>query len=119
MLSAAEILVASSLTLVECDRVLIRAVSTGLLSEAVAAERQRVLAQTADHWVIFGLDAEIMERARRPFPREPIRTLDAIHLATAAAVHSLLPELAVLSLDDRIRISGGQMGLQIVPESGT
>jgi predicted nucleic acid-binding protein len=106
----------SCLTLIECDRVLIRAASTGALPEAVADERRAVLAQAAEHWVIFDLDVTVMERARRPFPAEPIRTLDAIHLATAARVRSLVPDLAVLSLDDRIRACARQMGFPVAPE---
>lgn len=109
-------MLASSLTLIECERVLIRAVATHLLPEAVAAERRAVLARTADHWVVFHLDAEVMERARRPFPAEPIRTLDAIHLATAVLARSLVPDLAVLSLDERIRRSAEQMGFRVLPE---
>jgi predicted nucleic acid-binding protein len=105
----------SSLTLIECDRVLIRAVATTLLPEATAAERRAVLARTADHWVVFDLDAEVMERARRPFPAEPIRTLDAIHLATAVLARSLVPDLAVVSLDERIRRSAMQVGFHVLP----
>lgn len=115
-LAAAELVLASSLTLVECDRVLIRAVSTGDLVESLAAERRGSLARSADHWVVFEIDQGIVERARRPFPAEPIRTLDALHLATAAAARSLVPDLAVLSLDDRVRRSARLMGLRLVPE---
>jgi hypothetical protein len=91
LLGDAELVVASSLTLIECERVLIRAVATNLLPEAAAAERRAVLARTADHWVVFDLDAEVIERARRPFPAEPIRTLDAMHLATALLARRARP----------------------------
>ena len=114
-LGAAVLVLASSLTLIECERVLIRAVATNLLPEAVAAERRAVLARTAGHWVVLELDAEVMERARRPFPAEPIRTLDAIHLATAVLARSLMPDFAVLSLDERIRRSAEQMGFRVLP----
>lgn len=114
-LAAADLVLASCLTLIECDRVLIRAAATALLPEAVAAERRAVLARTADHWVVFELDAEVMERARRPFPAEPIRTLDAIHLATALLARSLVPDLAILSLDERVRRSGEQTGFRVLP----
>jgi hypothetical protein len=116
-LSTAEVVLASSLTLVECDRALIRAVVTNLLPEAVAAERRALLARTAEHWVTFDLDAEVLERARRAFPAEPIRTLDAIHLSTAVLARSLVAELAVLSLDDRVRRSAGLMGFPVLPEA--
>jgi predicted nucleic acid-binding protein len=103
------------LSLIECERVLIRAVATSLVPEAVAAERRAALARTADHWVTFDLDAEVVARARRPFPAEPIRTLDAIHLATAVLARSLVPDLGVLSLDERIRRSAEQMGFRVLP----
>ena len=115
-LGAAKLVLASSLTLIECDRVLARAVGTGLLPEEVASDRRSVLARTADHWVVFDLDAAIVERARRPFPAEPIRTLDAIHLATASLAHTLVPDIAVLSLDRRVRASAGLMGFELLPE---
>ncbi len=115
LLGDAELVLASSLALIECERVLIRAVATNLLPEAAAAERRAVLARTADHWVVFDVDAEVMERARRPFPAEPIRTLDAMHLATAVLARSLVVDLAVLSLDERVRRSAEEMGFRILP----
>jgi predicted nucleic acid-binding protein len=115
LLGDAELVVASSLTLIECERVLIRAVATNLLREAAAAERRAVLARTADHWVVFDLDAEVIERARRPFPAEPIRTLDAMHLATALLARSLVVDLAILSLDERVRHSAEEMGFRVLP----
>jgi predicted nucleic acid-binding protein len=117
LLGNAELVLTSSLTLIECERVLIRAVATSLLPEAAAAERRAVLARTAEHWVVFDLDAEVMERARRPFPAEPIRTLDAIHLATAVLARTLVPELAVLSVDARVRNAAEQMGFRTLPDS--
>ena len=87
----------------------------GTLPEAVAAERRAVLAGVAEHWVILDLSAEVEDRARRPFPAEPVRTLDAIHLATATLARSLVPDLALLSLDGRIRASAAQMGFGILP----
>lgn len=114
--ASAELVVSSSLTLIECERVLIRMVSAGDVSEALAAERRATLARTAEHWVMFDLAREVVERARRPFPREPIRTLDAIHLATAVLAQSLVDELSIVSLDNRVRDSGRLMGFRVVPE---
>lgn len=109
-------MLSASLTAIECDRVLIRAVTLGLLPEAAALERRAVFGRSIDHWVVFELDAAIAERARRPFPPEPIRTLDAIHLATAALAQSLVPDMAVLSLDRRVRASARQMGFALLPK---
>jgi uncharacterized protein with PIN domain len=80
-LAAAEIIVGSDLTLIECDRVLFRAVTMNELTEAEAADRRAHLVAAAAHWQVLRIAPEIVERARQPFPGEPIRTLDAIHLA--------------------------------------
>jgi predicted nucleic acid-binding protein len=114
-LSSAALVIASDLTLVECDRVLFRAALTGDLTEAEAADRRAVLSRASAHWVVFRIDAEVVERARRPFPVEPIRTLDALHLSTALVVRSLVPELHLLSLDRRVRENGAAMGFELVP----
>src|SRR6478735_7427746 len=102
-LAHAELIVASDLTLIECDRVLIRAVLIDELDEADADDRHARLRAVATRWTLLGLDDEIIERARRPFPAEPIRTLDAIHLASALVGRKAVPELAMLSLDTRVR----------------
>jgi len=116
LLVDADIIVASDLTLIECDRVLLRAVSQGELTEADAADRRAHLANAAAHWHILRIAAEIVDRARQPFPEEPIRTLDAIHLASALTARAAIAELKLLSLDDRVRKSAKKLGLQLLPE---
>jgi uncharacterized protein with PIN domain len=114
-LGEAELVLASELTLIECERVLIRATKAGQLSEAMASDRRARLSQAAEHWAVLGLTAEVSERARRPFPQEPIRTLDAIHLSSALLARSLVPEARLLSLDERIRASGRELGFEVLP----
>ena len=58
---------------------------------------------------------EIVDRAREPFPGDPIRTLDAIHLASALVGRSAVAGLALLSLDDRIRSVGKRLGFTLLP----
>ena len=117
VLLGAELVMASDLTLIECDRVLIRGVTVGEFDEAMAAERRGRLNTAAAHWYLWRLTPEITERARRPFPAEPIRTLDAIHLASALASRSTVPGVEILSLDDRIRNAGEQLGFRLQPVS--
>ncbi len=114
-LSSAETVVASDLTIVECDRVLVRGTCLGRWSEAAAAARAAELGQMAARWVVMRLDTEILERARRAFPGEPLRTLDALHLASALVALRTLPGLGLLSLDERVRRSGRQLGLTLLP----
>jgi len=53
VLRRAELVMASDLTLVECDRVLIRAVTLGELDEAAAADRRADLNAAAAHWHLW------------------------------------------------------------------
>jgi hypothetical protein len=114
-LASAELVIASDLTFVECDRAVFRATLTGELTEAEAAGRRSTLSRAATHWILFRIDGEIVERARRPFPVEPIRTLDALHLSTALLVRSLVPEMRLLTLDRRVRDNGAALGFEIIP----
>src|SRR5579863_5400764 len=102
-LAAERIIVASDLTLIECDRVLHRAAALGELSEADAADRRAYLATVTSHWTMMRIGLEVVERARQPFPGPPIRTLDAIHLASLMVARSSLAGLGLLSLDVRVR----------------
>ena len=115
VLRRAELVMASDLVLIDCDRVLIRAVTLGEIDEATAADRRAHLNAAAAHWHLYRLSLDIVERARRPFPPEPVRTLDAIHLASALAVRFTVPSVELLSLDDRIRRAGEQLGFRLQP----
>lgn len=44
------------------------------------AESSAVLARAATHWIRPRVDEEVIERARRPFSMEPIRTLGGIDI---------------------------------------
>ena len=115
-LAAAEIIFASDLTLIECDRVILRAAALGELTETEAADRRAHLTAAASHWQILHVAPEIVERARQPFPGEPIRTLDAIHLASALTARTAIAGLSLLSLDDRVRKAAKKLGLDIIPD---
>jgi predicted nucleic acid-binding protein len=115
LLNEAEIIVASDLTLIECDRLLLRTVALKEMTEAEAADRRAHLAAAAAHWQILRIAAEIVERARQPFPGEPIRTLDAIHLASLLTGRSAIRGLALLSLDERVRQAAKGLGVEVIP----
>ena len=115
ILGNAELVIASDLTLLECDRVLIRAVALGEIEEAVAADRRAHLNAAAAHWHVLRLSSDIVDRARHPFPAEPIRTLDAIQLASALTARSGVAGVELLSLDDRVRRAGEQLGFRLQP----
>ena len=74
-----------------------------------------LLASRADHWSIHAITPRVVGFARGPFPGEPIRALDAIHLATALVIRDIYPDLRVLSLDQRVRDNAVALGFEVVP----
>ena len=108
-------LMVSTLTLIECDRVLHRlaALRPGGRPD-VDALRARLGELTAG-WSVEPIGEPIVARARASFPDDTLRSLDAIHLATALVAQASIPELAVLSLDERIRANARSLGLPVLP----
>ncbi len=115
LLSSASDVFTSDLTLLECDRTIHWAETVGRLHPLYAEEARRRLESGAAPWHVFRIGIDIMERARRRFPREPVRALDALHLATALRIGELRPDLRVLSFDRRIRANAAALGLGIMP----
>jgi predicted nucleic acid-binding protein len=115
VLHRAEAIVASDLTLAECDRALIRAHATGILSELETARRRNLLEASSLLWTRLTVDGAVLERARRRFPVEPIRTLDALHLASALVARAAVPDLEFLSLDKRVRDNAAALGFVVLP----
>jgi hypothetical protein len=52
----------------------------------------------------------VLDRVRRPFPVEPIRTLDAVHLATAELLGESPPLVTIVTRDDRVRKNAESLG---------
>jgi uncharacterized protein with PIN domain len=115
LLAAADFIISSDLTLIECDRVLLRAASLGELAEAEAADRRAHLVDAASHWHVLRIAPQIVDRAREPFPGEAVRSLDAIHLSSALVARGAVAGLGLLSLDDRVRRAATRLGLQVLP----
>jgi len=114
-LKGAEHVAVSDLGILECDRAILRGVTISRMDQATAAERRARLEQAAARWHRLRITQEIIERARHPFPVEPLRTLDALHLASALAVRPFFPGIGVLSLDERIRNAARPLGFQVYP----
>jgi predicted nucleic acid-binding protein len=53
---------------------------------------------------------EVLLRAGRPFPLEPVRTLDAIHLATSEILGEHPPLVTIVTRDQRIRENAVALG---------
>ncbi len=114
-LESAEAVASSDLTLVECDRAIWRVVALGELSEVDAGELHARLTEISSHWTIMRLSPEVIQRARQKFPSDPIRALDALHVASALIAGNAIADLAMLSLDERVRRVAVSLGLPVLP----
>jgi predicted nucleic acid-binding protein len=114
LLERAENVFSSELLLVECERALIRAESAGEFSAAAASGWRATLSLESQYWTLLRIEGEVVERARRTFPLEPVRTLDAIHLSTLLLVRSIFADAELLSFDDRIRDNARALGFRLV-----
>lgn len=114
ILSKADRVVASTLTGVECARGLARARASGRVSARDELAALRLLDVAESSWDVHDLSDRVLTRARGRYPVEPVRTLDALHLATAALFQQALGRVALLTLDDRIAANAAGMGLEVV-----
>jgi predicted nucleic acid-binding protein len=117
ILRNADLVVASDLTLLECFRVFHRSKAAGLIDDAESASLFATLKRLSGSWVLVRIDDDVLERAGRPFPSEPIRTLDAIHLATAVSISKSIGHLSLLTLDQRIIENAKDLGFEVSPGS--
>ena len=102
--------ITSALTLAEAARAIVRARTTGRLTpdqERAAIRGLHVFERRCD---IVAVTDAVLSRVRRPFPIEPIRTLDAVHLATAELVGEPPQLLTIVTRDNRIRDNARALG---------
>ncbi len=114
-LGGADRVVTSALTTAEVGRTLRRLVAT---DELQPGERDRAWVRfiaAAAHWSVYAVTDSVLSRAAESFPAEPIRTLDAVHLATAAQYSVEVEALRVVSVDDRLRQNASGLGLGVAP----
>lgn len=107
----AEVVVTSIVTPLEAERALARSLRTDALSEVDVRRARGALARARASWIVMTLTDEVAARAGAAFPVEPVRTLDAIHLATALRFVEAFPDLRLLTLDRRVAANGSALGL--------
>jgi len=115
ILANASDVLTSDLTLIECQRAFHRETALGRMPEETVRQVEAKLAASRSAWRVLRLLAPIIERAKQRFPHEPIRSLDALHVASALHAKSVAPDLAMLSLDDRVRRVAEAVGFTLLP----
>jgi predicted nucleic acid-binding protein len=102
--------VTSALTLAEAARAIIRARATGRLTAEDETAAVRALRTFERRCFVLDVTQAVLERVRRPFPAEPIRTLDAIHLATAELLGEAPQLVTIVTRDERVRANARALG---------
>lgn len=105
--------VTSALTFAEASRAVVRARAAGRVTpaeERAAVRGLRVFERRCD--VVAVTDA-VLTRAGRPFPVEPIRTLDAVHLATAELLGEPPQLVTIVTRDTRIQDNARALGYAV------
>lgn len=102
-------LVASALTFAEAARAIARAtgdrVPPGRLRDVL-----RLLEQVRARTASIAISPEILSRVGRRFPVEPVRTLDAIHLASAESLGESPAFVTIVTRDKRLRENAQALG---------
>lgn len=102
--------VTSALTLAETGRAIIRARATGRVSAEQEQAAVRALQTFEGRCFILDVDRTVLARVRRPFPIEPIRTLDAVHLATLELLGEPPQLVTIVTRDERVRNNARSLG---------
>jgi predicted nucleic acid-binding protein len=105
--------VTSALTLSEAGRAIIRARTTGRLTAEDEKAAVRALRTFERRCFVLEVNQAVLDRVRRPFPVEPIRTLDAIHVATAELLAEPPQLVTIVTRDERVRANARALGYDV------
>lgn len=105
--------VTSALTFAEAARAIIRARVAGRLTVAQEQAAVRGLRTLERRCFIVEVNSAVLARVGRPFPLEPIRTLDALHLATAEVLDESPQLVTIVTRDARVRDNARVLGYSI------
>jgi hypothetical protein len=102
--------VTSALTFAEAGRAIIRARTSGRLTQADEHAAVRALRTFERRCFIVDVDRAVLDRVRRPFPVEPVRTLDAVHLATTEVLDHAPQVVTIVTRDVSVRDNARAFG---------
>jgi len=104
---------ASALTFAESARAVLRARLAGQLDLNGERTILRRLRRVEQRCQVAAISDPVLARASRPYPVEPIRTLDAIHLATVEELGETPQLITIVTRDRRIRENALAMGYAV------
>ena len=105
--------ITSALTFAETARAIIRARAGDRIAPETERAALRALRQFERRCYVVAVTDDVLARVRRPFPVEPVRTLDAVHLATAELLGEPPQLITVVTRDDRVRENAKALGYSV------
>lgn len=105
--------VTSVLTFAEAARAIVRARVGGRLTPEQEQAAFRGLRTFRRRCFVLDIEGTVLGRVGRPFPVEPIRTLDAVHLATAELLDESPQLVTIVTRDERVRANARALGYAV------
>lgn len=105
--------VTSEITRVECLRVLDRLRLAGGMADRELARRRATALTVLSGFELIRLNRAVLERAAEPFPMQ-IRTLDALHVASALLARARYPALRFATHDGDLAAAVLAEGLPVI-----
>ena len=105
--------VTSALTIAETARAILRARVGARLTADEERAAVRALRRFERRSFMVAVTDSVLARVCRPFPVEPIRTLDAVHLATAELLGEPPPLVTIVTRDARVRDNAEALGYAV------
>ncbi|HLG55584.1 MAG TPA: type II toxin-antitoxin system VapC family toxin [Vicinamibacterales bacterium] len=105
--------ITSALTFAEAARAIVRARVAERLTPDAERAAVRALRRFERRCYVVAITDDVLTRVRRPFPVEPVRTLDAVHLATAESLGELPQLITMVTRDDRVRKNAKALGYSV------
>ena len=105
--------VTSALTIAEAARAILRARVGARLTADEERAAVRALRRFERRSYVVAVTDAVLARVRRPFPVEPLRTLDAVHLATAELLGEPPQLVTIVTRDARVRDNAEALGYAV------
>jgi len=105
--------ITSALTLAEAARAVLRARGDGRLTADEERAIVRALGRFERRCYVMAVTDAVLARVRRPFPVEPVRTLDAVHLATVELLGEPPALVTVVTRDASVRDNARALGYAV------
>lgn len=105
--------VSSELVRVECLRVLDRLRHEGAMDDRQLARRRETMIEVLSGFSLVRINRAVLERAADPFPTQ-LRTLDALHLASALLLRERDPTARFATHDDDLAAAARAVGLKVI-----